>query len=156
MNKINNILKLEDEVAIIEAIGTLIWEKKEATNDFSELTDEEQVFVYVDIFEGAMGEGGFQLFFSLEAGNFVEEIITSYQEISAPKTAELIANAVKIFPTKYTTDLNTRQSLIATADEEIISGWEDLDELFFTNESEEDVVSLIVDYIKSNENQFGN
>ena len=69
---------------------------------------------------------------------------------------ELIANAVKIFPTKYNTDLNTRQSLIATADEEIISGWEDLDELFFTNESEEDVVSLIVDYIKSNENQFGN
>ena len=56
------------------------------------LTDEEQVFVYVDIFEGAMGEGGFQLFFSLEAGNFVEEIITSYQEIKAPKTAELIAS----------------------------------------------------------------
>jgi hypothetical protein len=103
-----------------------------------------------------MGEGGFQLFFSLEAGNFVEEIITSYQEIKAPKTAELIANAVKIFPKKYTTDLATRQSLITTADEEIISGWEDLDELFFTNESEEDVVSLIVDYIKSNENQFGN
>jgi len=156
MTKINNILKLEDEVAIIEALGTIIWEKKEATDDFSELTDEEQVFVYVDIFEGAMGEGGFQLFFSSEAGNFVEEIITSYQEIKAPKTAELIANAVKIFPKKYTIDLATRQSLIATADEEILSGWEDLDELFFTNESEEDVVSLIVDYIKSNENQFGN
>ena len=102
MNKINNILKLEDEVAIIEAIGTLIWEKKEATNDFSELTDEEQVFVYVDIFEGAMGEGGFQLFFSLEAGNFVEEIITSYQEIKAPKTAELIANAVRFFQQNIT------------------------------------------------------
>lgn len=155
MNKINNILQLEDEVAIIEAIGTLIWEKKEATDDFSELTDEEQVFVFIDIFEGAMGEGGFHLFFTSEAGNFVEEIITSYQEINAPKTAELIANAVKIFPKKYTTNLDERVVLIEKADEEILSGWEDLDELFFTNESEEDVVSLIVDYIKSNENQFG-
>jgi hypothetical protein len=156
MNTINNILRLEDEVAIIEAIGTLIWEKKEATEDFSELTDEEQVFVFIDIFEGAMGDGGFQLFFTSEAGNFVEEIITSYQEIKAPKTAEIIANAVKIFPKKYTTDLTERQTLIAKADEEVLSGWEDLDEIFFTNESEEDVVSLIVTYIKDNESQFGN
>lgn len=155
MNKINNILKLEDEVAIIEAIGTLIWEKKQATDDFSELTDEEQVFIFIDIFEGAMGEGGFHLFFTSEAGNFVEEIITSYQEINAPKTAELIANAVKIFPKKYTTNLDERVVLIEKADEEILSGWEDLDELFFTNESEEDVVSLIVAYIKYNETQFG-
>jgi len=156
MSKINNILKLEDEVAIIEAIGTLIYEKKQETEDFSALTDEEKVFVFVDIFEGAMGEGGFHFFFNAEAGNFVEEIITSYQEIKAPKTAELIANAVKIFPKKYTIDEEERKALIAKADEEILSGWEDLDEIFFTNETEEDVVSLIVDYIKTNESQFDN
>jgi len=155
MSTINNILKLEDEVAIIEAIGSLIWEKKEATEDFSALTDEEKVFVFIDIFEGAMGEGGLHFFFTSESGNFVEEIITSYQEIKAPKTAELIANAVKTFPKTYTVDLEERQALIAKADEEILSGWEDLDELFFTNESEEDVVTLIVDYIKANESQFG-
>lgn len=155
MNTINNILKLEDEVAIIEAIGSLIWEKKEATEDFSALTDEEKVFVFIDIFEGAMGEGGLHFFFTSESGNFVEEIITSYQEIKAPKTAELIANAVKIFPKTYTVELEERQALIAKAEEEILSGWEDLDELFFTNESEEDVVTLIVDYIKANESQFG-
>jgi hypothetical protein len=155
MNTINNILKLEDEVAIIEAIGSLIWEKKEATEDFSALTDEEKVFVFIDIFEGAMGEGGLHFFFTSESGNFVEEIITSYQEIKAPKTAELIANAVKIFPKTYTVDLEERQALIVKAEEEILSGWEDLDELFFTNESEEDVVTLIVDYIKANESQFG-
>ena len=37
------------------------------------LTDEEKVFVFVDLFEGAMGEGGFQFFFSSEAGDFAEE-----------------------------------------------------------------------------------
>jgi hypothetical protein len=154
MSTITNILKLEDEVAIIEAIGTLIYEKNEETEDFSALTDEEKVFVFIDIFEGAMGEGGFQFFFNSEAGNFVEEIITSYQEINAPKTAELVANAVKIFPKKYTTKLEERNALIAKADEQTLSGWEDLDEIFFTNESEEDVVTLIVEYIKANESQF--
>ena len=155
MSKINSILKLEDEVAIIEAIGTLIWEKKEETQDFSALTDEEKVFVFIDIFEGAMGEGGFHFFFNSESGNFVEEIITSYQEINAIKTAELISNAVKTFPNGYDTNLESRNAAIESADENIISGWEDLDEIFFTNETEEDVVSLIVEYIKANEGQFG-
>ncbi len=39
-------------------------------------------------------------------------------------------------------------SLIEKADEEIISGWEKFDEMFFEDENEEDVVSLIVAYIK--------
>jgi hypothetical protein len=156
MSKIDSILKLEDEVAIIEAIGTLIWNKKEETEDFSSLTDEEKVFVFIDIFEGAMGEGGLEFFFTSESGNFVEEIITSYQEIKAIKTAELISNAVKIFPKGYSTELTSRVDQIKNANEAIISGWEDLDELFFTNETEEDVVTLIVNYIKDNENQFGN
>ena len=82
--------------------------------------------------------------------------ITSYQEIKAIKTAELISNAVKIFPKGYDTDLETRVAAIEKADENTISGWEDLDELFFTNETEEDVVTLIVNYIKANESQFGN
>ena len=41
MSKIENILKLEDEIKIIEAIGEIIWQKKEETEDFSSLTDEE-------------------------------------------------------------------------------------------------------------------
>ena len=52
MSKIENILKLEDEIKIIEAIGEIIWQKKEETEDFSSLTDEEKVFVFVDLFEG--------------------------------------------------------------------------------------------------------
>jgi hypothetical protein len=129
MSKIDSILKLEDEVAIIEAIGTLIWNKKEETEDFSSLTDEEKVFVFIDIFEGAMGEGGLEFFFTSESGNFVEEIITSYQEIKAIKTAELISNAVKIFPKGYSTELTSRVDQIKNAN---------------------------VNYIKDNENQFGN
>ena len=156
MSNIANILKLEDEIQIIEAIGEIIWQKKEETEDFSTLTDEEKVFVFVDLFEGAMGEGGFHFFFNSDAGDFVEEIITSYNEIKAVKTAKLISKALELYPvTKYSPDVEIRTAYIANADENILSGWEDLDELFFENETEEDIVTLIVDYIKANENQFG-
>ncbi len=40
-------------------------------------------------------------------------------------------------------------------DEKIISGWEDLDEMFFTEE-EEDVVNLIVEFIRKNKTKFMN
>ena len=61
-----------------------------------------------------------------------------------------------LFPAKtYSPDVEKRIAFIEKADENIISGWEDLDELFFEDETEEDIVTLIVDYIKANENQFG-
>lgn len=155
MTKIKNILKLEDEIKIIEAIGEMIWEKKEETDDFSALTDGEKVFVYVDIFEGAMGEGGFSFFFTSEAGDFVEDIIVAYKEIKAFTTAELISKAWSLFPVKtYSTDVEIRRNFIKKADETLIGAWEDLDEQFFSEEGE-DIVSLIVDYIKANETEFG-
>ncbi|UGS21973.1 DMP19 family protein [Flavobacterium cyclinae] len=155
MTKIKNILKLEDEIKIIEAIGEMIWEKKEETDDFSALTDGEKVFVYVDIFEGAMGEGGFSFFFTSEAGDFVEDIIIAYKEIKAFTTAELISKAWSLFPAKtYSTDVEIRRNFIKKADETLIGAWEDLDEQFFSEEGE-DIVSLIVDYIKANETEFG-
>lgn len=156
MTKIKNILKLEDEIKIIEAIGEIIWEKKEETDDFSALTDGEKVFVYVDIFEGAMGEGGFSFFFTSEAGDFVEDIIVAYKEIKAFTTAELISKALSLFPAKtYSTDVEIRRNFIKKADETLIGAWEDLDEQFFSEEGE-DIVSLIVDYIRNNSKEFGN
>ena len=155
MSKIENILKLEDEIKIIEAIGEMIWKKKEETDDFSALTDGEKVFVYVDIFEGAMGEGGFSFFFTSEAGDFVEDIIVAYKEIKAFTTAELISKAWSLFPAKtYSTDVEIGRNFIKKADETLIGAWEDLEEEFFSEEGE-DIVSLIVDYIKANETEFG-
>ena len=55
----------------------------------------------------------------------------------------------------YSSDEEKRKEFIEKADENIISGWEDLDEMFFNDETEEDIVALIVDYIKANESQFG-
>lgn len=151
MQNIETILKSEDDIAIIEAVGNHIWAKKE-TGDLNHF---ELTFVYVDIFEAAMNEGGLHYFFNTESGDFAAEVIQAYKDINATKTATLLTKAFQLLTVKYTTDTEARKKVIEKLDEKIISGWEDLDEIFFSEE-EEDVVNLIVDYIRKNKSKFMN
>ena len=152
---INEILQLTDEIEIIEAVGENIWNKKKESDDFTLLNDCERTFVYIDVFEAAMNEGGFNHFFSSEAGNFALEIKSAYTGINAPKTALLVEKALGLFPNdSYNDDLDKRNKQLAKMDEMVFSGWEDLDELFFDEEQEEDIVGLIVEYIKEHKDKF--
>jgi hypothetical protein len=151
MQNIETVLQLDDEIAIIEAVGTHIWDKKQK----ADLNHAEKTFVLIDIFEAAMNEGGLHYFFNNESGDFATEIIQAYKEIEAPKTETLLTKAFQLFTVKYTENTTKRQGIIAKLDEKIISGWEDLDEIFFTEE-EEDVVALIVAYIRKNKTKFLN
>ena len=152
---INEILELTDEIEIIEAVGENIWNKKKESDDFTLLNDQERTFVYIDVFEAAMNEGGFNNFFSTEAGNFALEIKAAYKAINAPKTALLIEKALGLFPKEsYNDDLEIRNKQLAKMDEMVFSGWEDLDELFFDEEQEEDIVALIVEFIRENKESF--
>lgn len=151
MQNIETILKSEDDIAIIEAVGNYIWDKKEK----SDLNSFELTFVYVDIFEAAMNEGGLHYFFNSESGDFVTEIIQAYKDINATKTATVLTKAFQLLNVKYTSNTEARKKVIAKLDEKIISGWEDLDEIFFSEE-DEDVVELIVNYIRTNKSHFCN
>ena len=152
MKNITEILELTDEIEIIEAIGTNVWNKKQETDN---LTAQETTFVLIDIFEGAMNEGGFHYFFNGETGNFAREILEAYKNIGAPKTANLIAKAIGLFGiNNYSEDTIKRQNAINKLDDKAISGWEDLDELFFNDEQEEDIVALIVAYIRNHPTAF--
>lgn len=87
MRNTTEILSLTDEIEIIEAIGTKIWNKKQ--NDES-LTDEETNFILIDIFEGNINEGGFLYFFNNEMGDYAREIMEAYKKIGAPKQQTLL------------------------------------------------------------------
>ena len=152
MKNTKEILQLTDEVEIIEAIGTLIWDKKQEDDT---LTEGETNFVLIDIFEGAMNEGGFSFFFKKEAGDYAREILEAYKKIGAPKTANIIAKAIGSFGiNNYFDETIKRQKAIEKLDEKVVSAWEDLDEIFFNDEQEEDIVALIVSYIRANQKHF--
>ncbi|NJM80737.1 MAG: DMP19 family protein [Flavobacterium sp.] len=84
-----------------------------------------------------------------------EKILEAYKKIGAPKTANIIAKAIGLFGVNnYYDDIKKRQKAIEKLDEKVFSGWEDLDEIFFNDEQEEDIVALIVTYIRNNEKYF--
>ncbi len=152
MKNINEILTLTDEIEIIEAVGTIIWDKKQEKD---ELSDGETYFVLIDIFEGAMNSGGFLHFFNNEVGDYAREVLEAYKKIGAPKTANIIAKAIGLFGiNNFHDELEKRKNAIAKLDENALSGWEDLEEIFFNDEQEEDVVALIVEYIRNNTSEF--
>lgn len=152
MKNINEILTLADEIEIIEAIGTKVWDKKQNTDSLSEA---ETHFVLIDIFEGAMNEAGFLHFFNNEVGDYAREVVEAYKKIGAPKTANIIAKAIGLFGVNnFFDDLEKRKKAIINLDELALSGWEDLEEIFFNDEQEEDVVTLIVEFIRNNKEQF--
>jgi hypothetical protein len=155
MKNISEILELTDEIEIIEAVGENIWIKKQESDDFTLLTEAERTFVYIDVFEAAMNEGGFNNFFNNDSGNFAFEIKVAYAAINAPKTALLIEKALGLFSKgAYNDDLMERRKLLAKMDDKTFSGWEDLDEIFFNDEQEEDILVLIVEYIRKNKTTF--
>jgi len=152
MKNINEILTLTDEIEIIEAVGTIIWDKKQEAD---ELSEGETNFILIDIFEGAINEGGFLHFFNNEVGDYAREVLEAYKKIGAPKTANIIAKAIGLFGiNNFHDELEKRKNAIAKLDENALSGWEDLEEIFFEDEQEEDVVAIIVDYIRNNTSEF--
>ncbi|WP_320814181.1 DUF4375 domain-containing protein [Flavobacterium sp.] len=152
MKNINEILALTDEIEIIEAVGTIIWSKKQESD---KLTEGETNFILIDIFEGAINEGGFLHFFNNELGDYAREVLEAYKKIGAPKTANIIAKAIGSFGiNNFSDEFEKRKAAILKLDELVLSGWEDLEEIFFEDEQEEDVVALIVEYIRNNKEQF--
>ncbi|WP_130735126.1 DUF4375 domain-containing protein [Flavobacterium sp. J27] len=152
MKNLQEILQLKDDIEIIETIGTIIWDKKEENDT---LTEGEKNFVLIDIFEGVMNEGGFSYFFKSESGDFAREVVEAYKKVGATKTANLIAKAIGLFGINNYHDTHIkRQNTLTKLDEKVFSAWEDLDELFFNEELEEDIIALLIQYIKENQNYF--
>lgn len=71
MNEIEKVLNLSSETDIILKIGEIIWGKTTPEdNCFSKLNDIEKTFVYIDLLEGQVHNGGFDQFFFNSSGSY--------------------------------------------------------------------------------------
>lgn len=148
--KIDDILNLQNEEEIILKIGERVWKKTQYDyNNFSNLNEIEKTFIYVDILEGQVNNGGFDQFFFNSSGDFTYEVLESYKNIGAYKTAKIINEAIKLFPTvPVSKDTETRRIIMQDLSAEISEKWNQLDDQFY--EYEENIVIYMIDYIKKN------
>ena len=155
MTETEKALQLETETDIVLRIGEIIWKKTEKSDDsFSNLTESEKVFIYVDMLEGQVNNGGFDQFFFNSSGDYTHEILSACEKIKAYKTADLIATAIKAFPVSpVPKDTETRREIMQNLNDSSTKVWDDLDDKFY--EYEDNIAGLLIDYIKQNLNEVG-
>ncbi|ESU25214.1 hypothetical protein FSS13T_18560 [Flavobacterium saliperosum S13] len=148
--KIDDILNLQNEEEIILKIGESIWKKTQYDYDnFSNLNEIERTFIYVDILEGQVNNGGFDQFFFNSSGDYTYEVLEAYENIGAYKTANLISEAINAFPKlPVSKDTETRRITMQDLSEEISEKWNQLDDKFY--EYEENIMNYLIEYIKKN------
>lgn len=153
MTEIDFALNQKQDTEIIELVGTVLWNKASEVSSFEQLSEPEKTFVYIDIFEGELINGGLFDFFYNTSGAFAHQVLDAYQAIGAEESAAIVSQAIALFPDlPVSKDLFIRRQLLSNLKHTVLDEWEKLETQFFI--SEEAIVTLLIDYITINKTYF--
>ena len=153
MTEIDFSLQQNKETDIIELVGTVIWNKANETDSFENLSEAEKTFVYIDIFENEINNDGLYGFFYNTSGEFAHEVLQAFISVEAFETASLINKALRLFPEMpVPKDIILRRHFIRNMQIQDLETWSNL-ELDLVN-SKENIVSLVIDFIKLHKTHF--
>ena len=145
-------LLLKDDKEKITRIGEIIGKKIPATDRFEHLNEFEKTFIYIDVLEQNVTDGGFIQFFFNSSGQFTHEIFQAYMAIKAEKTIDILTTAIYLFPEiPVPKNLKVRQNLLMQKTSNI-DLWDDVDLQF--NKNEDDIIQLTLNYVRNNITHF--
>lgn len=118
-----------------------------------QLTQAEKNIVYIEELEREINNGGFSQFFYNSAGNIAHELIAALEKVGSIFILGLVKSAVSEFPDGIVPrDSVKRQKLLKQIEDKSSDKWEKLDQQFY--KYEEDIYSMLIEYIKSNIKDF--
>ena len=133
-------------------LGKLLEKKIPEKDDFQNLNNFEKTFIYVDVLEHNVTNGGFIQFFFNSSGQFAHEVFHAYMEIKAEKTIDILTEAIHLFPeVPVPKNLRIRQEILMKKDSNI-DLWDALDTEFYN--CEDDIIQLTLNYVRKNLSQF--
>lgn len=145
-------LLLNNDAEKITRIGEIIGKKIPKKDDFQNLNNFEKTFIYVDVLEHNVTNGGFIQFFFNSSGQFTHEVFHAYMEIKAEKTIDILTEAIHLFPEiPVPKNLRIRQEILMKKDSNI-DLWDALDTEFYN--CEDDIIQLTLNYVRKNLSQF--
>lgn len=145
-------LLLNNDAEKITRIGEIIGKKIPEKDDFQNLNNFEKTFIYVDVLEHNVTNGGFIQFFFNSSGQFTHEVFHAYMEIKAEKTIDILTEAIHLFPeVPVPKNLRIRQEILMKKDSNI-DLWDALDTEFYN--CEDDIIQLTLNYVRKNLSQF--
>jgi hypothetical protein len=141
-------LLVKDDAKKINRIGEIIGKKITEKDDFSNLNEFEKTFIYLDILEQNVTDGGFIQFFFNSSGQFTHEIFQAYHAIKAEKTVDILTKAIYLFPEMpVPKNLRIRQQILMEKDSNI-DLWNEIDTEFY--KYEDNIISLTLAYVRNN------
>jgi hypothetical protein len=141
-------LLLNDDSEKITRIGEIIGKKVREKDNFSNLNEFEKTFIYLDILEESVTNGGFIQFFFNSSGQFAHEIFQAYLAIKAENTVTILTKAIYLFPEiPVPKNLKIRQKILMEK-EDNIDLWDTLDTQFY--KYEDNIISLTLAYVRNN------
>ena len=141
-------LLLNDDSEKITRIGEIIGKKVPKKDNFSNLNEFEKTFIYLDILEESVTNGGFIQFFFNSSGQFAHEIFQAYLAIKAENTVTILTKAIYLFPEiPVPKNLKIRQQILMEK-EDNIDLWDALDTQFY--KYEDNIISLTLAYVQNN------
>ncbi|MFK7833439.1 MAG: DUF4375 domain-containing protein [Winogradskyella sp.] len=153
MTEIDFALKQENDTDKIELVGTVLWNKANEKGHFTKLSEAEQTFVFIDIFESEINNKGLFGFFYNTSGAYAHEALQAFQTIKAFHTATIIDKAIRVFKTlPVAKDILMRRQAIKDVQTEAQDVWSDLE--FQLIASKDPIIMLLIDYIAAHKTDF--
>jgi hypothetical protein len=141
-------LLVKDDAKKINRIGEIIGKKITEKDDFSNLNEFEKTFIYLDILEQNVTDGGFIQFFFNSSGQFTHEVFQAYLSIKAENTVDILTKAIYLFPEMpVPKNLRIRQQILMEKDSNI-DLWDEIDTEFY--KYEDNIISLTLAYVRNN------
>ncbi|MGY8943648.1 MAG: DMP19 family protein [Flavobacteriales bacterium] len=141
-------LLLNVDAEKITRIGEIIGKKIPKKDNFSNLNEFEKTFIYLDVLEDSVTNGGFIQFFFNSSGQFTHEIFQAYLAIKAENTVDILTKAIYLFPViPVPKNLRIRQQILMEKDTNI-DLWDELDTQFY--KYEDNIISLTLAYVRNN------
>ncbi|MFT5258162.1 MAG: hypothetical protein ACI8VJ_000611 [Polaribacter sp.] len=141
-------LLVNDDAKKINRIGEIIGKKITEKDDFSNLNEFEKTFIYLDILEQNVTDGGFIQFFFNSSGQYTHEVFQAYHAIKAENTVDILTKAIYLFPEMpVPKNLQIRQQILMEKDSNI-DLWDEVDTEFY--KYEDNIISLTLAYVRNN------
>jgi hypothetical protein len=141
-------LLVNDDAKKINRIGEIIGKKITEKDDFSNLNEFEKTFIYLDILEQNVTDGGFIQFFFNSSGQYTHEVFQAYHAIKAENTVDILTKAIYLFPEMpVPKNLKIRQQILMEKDSNI-DLWDEVDTEFY--KYEDNIISLTLAYVRNN------
>lgn len=153
MNEIDFALNQEKDIDKIELVGTVLWNKANEKGHFTQLSEAEQTFVFIDIFESEINNNGLYGFFYNSSGDYVHEVLQAFQTLKAYQTASIIDQAIRVFEiVPIAKDIIIRRQHIQELKQTDLETWSDLE--FELIQCKDNVITLLINYIATHKTDF--